>query len=349
MRYLVTGSAGLIGSEAVMHFATLGVDVHGIDNNMRKFFFGDAGDISWNRERIQRKYPNYVHHPVDIRNYDDIEDLFRNHPFDAIIHCAAQPSHDMARNIPRVDFEVNANGTINLLEATRRYCPHACFIYMSTNKVYGDTPNRKPLIESDTRYDYADKSDFDGIDEQCPIDQCMHSLFGASKLAGDIVAQEYGRYFKMKVGIFRGGCLTGPQHSGVELHGFLSYLVKAAIHRIPYTVYGYKGKQVRDNIHSKDVIRAIEQFIDRPVCGEVFNLGGGRKNAVSILEAISMIEEAAGVSFDWSYDPENRIGDHICYISDLKKIKTYYPDWDVTIGLEEIIQEMIVHEKMRKN
>jgi CDP-paratose 2-epimerase len=271
--------------------------------------------------------------------------LFKKHRFDLIIHCAAQPSHDKAGEIPVIDFEVNATGTLNLLEATRQHTRDAAFILMSTNKVYGDAPNEKPLTESPTRYDYASPEDFDGIDERCRIDQTLHSLFGASKAAADILAQEYGRYFGMNVGIFRGGCLTGPHHSGVELHGFLSYLVKVALSGNTYTVYGYKGKQVRDNIHSYDVVRAMEEFAANPRPGEVYNLGGGRANSVSMLEAIQRIADMTGKRLNWKYVDENRKGDHICYISDLRKFESHYPNWKLTKNLDAIFHEIIASQQ----
>src|SRR5437899_717077 len=283
MKVLVTGSSGLIGLEAVEHFDRQGHEVIGVDNNMRRVFFGPAGDTLWNLERLKTVTKRFTHAALDIRDRVAIEELFRTHRFDLIVHCAAQPSHDKAKEIPLIDFEVNALGTLNLLEATRQHCPDAVFILMSTNKVYGDAPNEKRLEELPTRYDYADPADFEGIDETCRIDHTLHSLFGASKLAADVMAQEYGRYFGMKVGVFRGGCLTGPSHSGVELHGFLSYLVKCARVGTTYRIFGYKGKQVRDNIHSKDVCRAIHRFYEAPRPGEVYNLGGGRGNACSLL------------------------------------------------------------------
>jgi len=344
---LITGSSGLIGSEAVMYYDQKGYELHGIDNNMRKKFFGDIGDTLWNLERIKKETKHFVHHDIDIRNYEALENLFKDNKFDVIIHCAAQPSHDKACSIPLIDFGVNANGTINLLEATRLNCSEAVFIYMSTNKVYGDSPNKLDLKELESRWDYADPKDFNGINENCHVDQCLHSLFGASKLAGDVVAQEYGRYFGMKVAIFRGGCLTGPQHSGVELHGFLSYLIKAALNKIAYTVFGYKGKQVRDNIHSKDVISAFDAFISNPRPGEVYNLGGGRNNSISMIEVINKIEEMAKIKIQWSYDETNRIGDHICYISDLSKFRRHYPQWNITINLDEMLNEMIDCELVR--
>lgn len=348
MKMLVTGSNGLIGSEAVIYYVRKGYEVHGIDNNMRKDFFGEKGDTLWNLRRMKKMLNNFIHHDIDIRNYEVIEGLFKKNRYDVIIHCAAQPSHDKAKDIPLIDFSVNATGTLNLLEATRQFNPEGIFIYMSTNKVYGDVPNRLPLKELDSRWDYKNPEDYNGINESCSVDQCLHSLFGASKLAGDIVAQEYGRYFGMKVGIFRGGCLTGPQHSGVELHGFLSYLVKAALKCIPYIIYGYKGKQVRDNIHSIDVIRAFDAFINRPYNGEVYNLGGGRGNSISMIEAIEKIEEIAKVKVKRQYSDTNRVGDHICYISDLSKLRKHFPGWDVTVNLDDMLQEIVDFERRNK-
>jgi CDP-paratose 2-epimerase len=344
MRLLVTGSSGLIGSAAVEHFDGEGHDVDGVDNNMRRAFFGPAGDTTWNLERLKRTTRRFRHYDIDIRDRQAINSLFAEKRYDLVIHCAAQPSHDKAREIPLVDFDVNAVGTLNLLEATRQNCPEAVFIHMSTNKVYGDVPNELPLVEKETRWDYADPEDYHGISEECRIDRCLHSVFGASKVAADVMAQEYGRYFGLKVGIFRGGCLTGPSHSGVELHGFLSYLVKVGARRGQYTIYGYGGKQVRDNIHSRDVIRAMEAFAANPRPGEVYNLGGGRENSISILEAISMVEEMTGKPFRYSYTPESRVGDHICYISDLRKLRSHYPQWSITVGLEEMVREMVEAE-----
>src|SRR5229473_5180121 len=345
MKILVTGSSGLIGSEAVEHFDRQGHEITGVDNNMRSVFFGPAGDTLWNLERLKSVTKHFTHAALDIRDRPAIEELFRKQRFDLIAHCAAQPSHDKARDIPLLDFEVNALGTVNLLEATRQLCPEAAFVFMSTNKVYGDAPNEKPMREIETRYDYADSSDFDGIDENCRIDRTLHSLFGASKMAADVYAQEYGRYFGMGVGIFRGGCLTGPSHSGVELHGFLSYLVKVALSGQPYTVYGYKGKQVRDNIHSFDVVRAFEEFARNPRPGEVYNLGGGRGSSVSMLEAIARIEELTGRKIKWTYSEQARKGDHICYISNLAKLKSHYPGWSVTRSLDSILDEMVAAER----
>jgi CDP-paratose 2-epimerase len=344
---LVTGSSGLIGSEAVEHFDHQGHHVHGLDNNMRRVFFGEPGDTSWNLHRLRHATKNFAHHEIDIRDRAALESLFRSHRFDMIVHCAAQPSHDKARDIPILDFEVNALGTVNLLEATRLHCPEAVFIFLSTNKVYGDSPNELPLKELETRWDYARPEDHHGITENCRIDRTLHSLFGASKAAADLVAQEYGRYFGMKVCIFRGGCLTGPSHSGVELHGFLSYLVKVAISGGTYSVFGYKAKQVRDNIHSHDVVRAMEEFAANPRPGEVYNMGGGRENSVSMLEAIAKIEKMSGKKLDWKYIDENRKGDHICYISDLSKFKSHYPNWNLTIGLDEIFRQIITDHTKR--
>jgi CDP-paratose 2-epimerase len=338
---LITGSSGLIGSEAVGHFDRQGHRVVGVDNNMRREFFGPQGDTTWNLERLKAATRNFAHYSLDIRDRAALEDLFRAHRFDLIVHCAAQPSHDKARDIPILDFEVNALGTLNLLEAARRHCPEAVFVFLSTNKVYGDAPNEIPMKELETRYDYARPEDYEGVSESCRIDRTLHSLFGASKAAADLVAQEYGRYFGMNVGIFRGGCLTGPSHSGVELHGFLSYLVKTALAGGTYTVFGYKAKQVRDNIHSYDVVCAIEEFAANPRPGEVYNLGGGRQNSVSMLEAIARIEQMTGKKLTWRYVDENRKGDHICYISDLRKFRSHYPNWKITRSLDTIFEEIV--------
>lgn len=345
MKVLVTGSSGLVGSEAVEYYDREGHNVVGIDNNMRATFFGDKGDTLWNLKRLNEKTARFVHKNIDIRDREALFELFQSDVFDAIIHCAAQPSHDKACEIPLLDFEVNALGTINLLEATRTYCPEAVFIHMSTNKVYGDAPNEIPRAEYEKRYDYRHKSNYSGVDESCRIDRCLHSLFGASKAAADIVAQEYGRYFGLKVGIFRGGCLTGPAHSGVELHGFLSYLVKVAINGGTYKIFGYQGKQVRDNIHSYDVIQAFEAFRRNPRPGEVYNLGGGRDNSVSILEAFDIIEDLIGTPVNHTYVDRNRVGDHICYISDLSKLKSHFPEWRITRSLRDIFKEIIVSEQ----
>jgi CDP-paratose 2-epimerase len=290
MKVLVTGSSGLICSEAVEYYDREGHQVVGVDNNLRAEFFGSQGDTSWKLNRLKDITKNFESYSIDIRDRHRVFELFETNPFDLIIQCAAQPSHEKACQIPLLDFEVNALGMVNLLEATRQFCPEAVFIHISTNKVYGDAPNEVPRVELEKRYDYANPEDYNGISEECRIDRCLHSLFGASKTAADVVAQEYGRYFGMKVGIFRGGCLTGPSPYGVELHGFLSYLVKVAITDGSYKVFGYKGKQVRDNIHSFDVIQSFEAFRCNPRPGEVYNLGGGRENSVSILEAFDIVE-----------------------------------------------------------
>jgi CDP-paratose 2-epimerase len=341
MRVLVTGSNGLIGSEAVTYFDSLGADVLGLDNNLRAQFFGQDGDTRWNQQRLEASTRKFRHVELDIRDRPGLLALFQREPLDLVVHCAAQPSHDLAAKIPFDDFDVNAVGTLNLLESTRRYRPDAVFVLLSTNKVYGDSPNERKLRELDTRWDYAEPQEWYGIDESCRIDRSLHSLFGASKVAADVMAQEYGRYFGMNIGVFRGGCLTGPSHSGVELHGFLSYLAKCAHTRTPYKVYGYKGKQVRDNIHSRDVCRAVHRFFESPRPGEVYNIGGGRENSCSLIEAAFRVEQLGGGRLLSEYLDENRRGDHICYISDLRKFKSHYPGWRVEIGLDEIISELI--------
>src|ERR1700730_11997891 len=348
MKVLVTGSSGLIGSEAVGHFDRQGHEGFGLDNNMRRAFFGPAGDTLWNLERLKNTAKRFTHAAIDIRDRAALEGLFTAQRFDLIVHCAAQPSHDKARDILLLDFEVYALGTVNLLEMTRQHCPDAVFVFLSTNKVYGDAPNEIPMKELETRYDYARPEDYDGVAETCRIDRTLHSLFGASKAAADLVAQEYGRYFNMKVGVFRGGCLTGPSHSGVELHGFLSYLVKMTLGGGSYSVFGYKGKQVRDNIHSHDVVRAIEEFAANPRPGEVYNMGGGRENSVSILEAIARIEKLAGRQLDWHYIEKPRRGGHICYISNLGKFKKHYPNWQLTRKLDAILEELVTTEQARQ-
>jgi CDP-paratose 2-epimerase len=340
MNILVTGSSGLIGSEAVEHFDRQGQRVFGVDNNMRRVFFGPAGDTAWNLARLKSTTARFEHRDLDIRDRDGIFALFKEHRFDAILHCAAQPSHDKAKEIPLVDFEVNALGTANLLEAMRQFCPEARFVFLSTNKVYGDAPNEVPVNELPTRYEYAEPSRREGIDEHCRIDRTTHSIFGASKAAADLMAQEYGRYFGLNVGVFRGGCLTGPNHSGVQLHGFLSYLVKVALAGEVYTVFGYKGKQVRDNIHSFDVVRAAEEYFRNPRPGEVYNIGGGRENSISILEAFDRIQQITGKTVRWKYREEPRKGDHICYISDLRKIRLDFPNWRLTHSLDQILLEI---------
>jgi CDP-paratose 2-epimerase len=338
---LVTGSSGLIGSEAVETFDRLGWRVVGVDNNMRRRFFGEAGDTTWNLARLRQSTDRFEHHDLDIRDRDGLAALFRQHRFALVIHCAAQPSHDLAAKIPLDDFEVNAVGTLNVLEAARQHCPDAVCILMSTNKVYGDAPNERPLVEHETRWDYALPEDWHGIDETCRIDRSLHSLFGASKAAADLLAQVYGRYFGMPVGVFRGGCLTGPQHSGVELHGFLSYVVKCAVRDEPYTIYGYKGKQVRDNIHSDDVVRAFRAFAERPRAGEVYNLGGGRDNSISVLEAVDRVGALVGRPMRVAYAEQARRGDHVCYISDLRKLRSHYPGWDISRSLDATLEEMV--------
>ncbi len=347
MRVIVTGSSGLIGSAAVRHWDAAGDEVIGIDNDMRATFFGPSGSTRWNQSRLESETKNFRTVAIDIRDRDPILDLFKNEPPDLVIHCAAQPSHDKAAAIPFLDFEVNAVGTLNLLEATRQFAPEAVFCHMSTNKVYGDAPNELPLKELETRWEYASEEDFDGIDESCRIDQTMHSLFGASKTAADVLAQEYGKYFGLNTGIFRGGCLTGASHSGVELHGFLSYLVHVAVTGKPYTIFGYKGKQVRDQIECSDVVKAFEAFAAKPRPGEVYNIGGGRENAASVLECIQLIEELSGLRVDWTLGDDNRKGDHICYISDLSKLRRDYPEWDIRVSLREILAQMIAAERQK--
>jgi CDP-paratose 2-epimerase len=341
MRVLVTGSNGLIGSEAVAYFDALGADVLGVDNNMRATFFGSDGDTRWNQERLLRSARHFRHVELDIRDREAVLTLLSREAVDLIVHCAAQPSHDLAARMPFEDFDVNAVGTMNMLEAFRRHRPDGVFTFLSTNKVYGDSPNELPLRELETRWEYADTAHWHGIDESCRIDRTLHSLFGASKVSADIMAQEYGRYFGLKIGVFRGGCLTGPAHSGVELHGFLSYLVKAARTGTTYRIFGYKGKQVRDNIHSRDVCRAIHQFYLAPRRGEVYNLGGGRDNSCSLLEAAALVDELGGGRLRTEYVDENRRGDHICYISDLRKFMAHYPGWKVEISLRQIVTEII--------
>lgn len=338
---LVTGSSGLIGSEAVLFFDRLGWKVSGIDNNLRKHFFGKEGDTDWNLKRLRAASKNFEHYPFDIRSRKDIFEFFQSRKFDLIIHCAAQPSHDFSRQDPFLDFEINAGGTLNLLEAYRLHSPRAVFIHMSTNKVYGDAPNELPLVELESRWDYSRKEDYKGIDETMRIDQSKHSLFGASKLASDIMAQEYARYFGLSIGIFRGSCLTGPNHAGAELHGFLAYLIKAAVRDIEYKIFGYKGKQVRDQLHSHDVVRALYEFYRNPRAGEVYNLGGGRENSVSVLEAIRKLEKILGRKIRSVTMDQNREGDHICYISDVNKFKTHFPSWKITRPLNHILEEIL--------
>lgn len=340
MRLLVTGSSGLIGSEVCMHFSELGWEIHGIDNDQRAVFFGPQGDTRWNQKRLQRLIPDFVHHEIDIRDREGVIRLVSDVRPDAIVHTAAQPSHDRAAAIPFDDFDTNAVGTLNMLEATRRYRVDIPFLHMSTNKVYGDAPNEIPVKELDTRWEYADKTYQHGIPETFRIDQSKHSLFGASKVAGDVMVQEYGRYFGMPSCVLRGGCLTGPNHTAVELHGFLSYLVKCNLEEKTYHVFGYKGKQVRDNIHSYDVACFMEAFIKAPRIAEVYNIGGGKENTCSIWEAFDKIEKLSGKKMIYDYTDENRIGDHICYYSDLRKMKAHYPFWDITRSLDQIFNEI---------
>ncbi len=341
MHVLVTGSSGLIGSEAVAYFDALGFRVTGLDNNMRADFFGPQGDTRENRARLERECRRFTHREMDIRDRAGVDALFAADRPDLVIHAAAQPSHDLAAKRPFDDFDVNAGGTLNLLEATRRHAPEAVFIFMSTNKVYGDGPNHVPLVELATRWEYADPKDAHGIAEDFSIDRCLHSLFGASKVAADVLTQEYGKYFGMKTGTFRGGCLTGPHHAGVELHGFLNYLVLASLEERPYTIFGYKGKQVRDQIHARDVIDAFWAFAQAPRPGEVYNLGGGKANAASLLECVEMVAKRTGKRPKLTYSEQNRVGDHICYYSDLRKLRAHYPGWDLRHSLDEIIDEMV--------
>ncbi len=344
---LVTGSSGLIGSEVCVYFGKRGFSVHGVDNNQRAVFFGSQGDTRWNQRRLAGLIKNFTHHELDVRDREGVLRLVAQLNPGVIVHAAAQPSHDRAAAIPFDDFDTNAVGTLNMLEAARRACPGTPFIHMSTNKVYGDRPNTIRLKERETRWDYDDPAYAQGIPESFSIDQSKHSLFGASKAASDVLVQEYGRYFGMPTCCLRGGCLTGPNHSGVELHGFLSYLVKCNVEGREYKVYGYKGKQVRDNIHSEDVAAFIHAFSQNPRCGEVYNLGGGRENSVSVLEAFKKAESLTGRPQKWAYVEQARAGDHICYISDLRKMKSHYPAWGVTKGLDDIFREIVESWKSR--
>lgn len=345
---IITGSGGLIGSASVDGFAPSFERVIGIDNDMRSVFFGNEASTRWNVEDLKRRHANYAHHDVDIRELAALERIFMEHgtAITLVVHTAAQPSHDKAAQIPHLDFEVNANGTLNLLELTRRHCPEATFIFTSTNKVYGDTPNFLPLVEQETRWEVSPAHAYhaEGIDEFMTIDQSKHSLFGASKVAADVLAQEYGRYFGLRTGIFRGGCLTGPRHSGAQLHGFLSYLMKCAIQRTPYTIFGYKGKQVRDNIHSDDLVSMFSEFHKAPRCGEVYNAGGGRHSNCSMMEAITLCEKITGNKMDVRYSDAARQGDHMWYVSDTRKFRTHYPAWypkhDLSATLEQMHTEM---------
>jgi len=352
---LVTGSSGLIGGECVEFFASLhssqgGFDkVIGIDNNMRSYFFGADGSTSWNKTRLEEKYQNFKSYDADIRNYSELEKIFNEFGKDIklVVHSAAQPSHDWAAKEPLTDFGVNATGTLHMLELTRLFCPNAVFIFTSTNKVYGDTPNFLPLVELDKRWEVDESHPYfkNGIDENMSIDNTKHSVFGASKVAADVMVQEYGKYFEMKTGIFRGGCLTGPNHSGAQLHGFLAYLMKCAITGNHYTIFGYKGKQVRDNIHSFDLVNMFWNFYQNPRCGEVYNAGGGRHANCSMLEAIEICEKLSDKKMNYSYAEGNRIGDHIWYISDVSKFMSHYPSWQYKYNLEDTLIQM--HDKMQ--
>jgi CDP-paratose 2-epimerase len=337
---LVTGSCGLIGSEVALFFARAGYAVTGIDSNHRALFFGPEGDTAWSLERLRREIPGYRHEALDICERERVLALVAELQPDAIVHTAGQPSHDRAASIPFLDFEVNALGTLHLLEAARRHCPEAPFLFTSTNKVYGDRPNTIAMAELETRWDYADPAYEHGIGENFSIDQSKHSLFGASKVAGDVLVQEYGRYFNMPTCCVRCGCVTGPNHSGVELHGFLSYLIKRNVEGAEYKVFGYKGKQVRDNIHSEDVARFLYEFAQAPRVAEVYNLGGGKGNSCSILEAFAKVESITGKPMQWRYVEVNRIGDHICYYSDLRKMRAHYPAWDISRKLDGIFEEI---------
>jgi len=346
---LITGSAGLIGSEVCKALDQRGFRVHGLDNNQRREFFGPDGDTSWNQRRLETSLESYVHYAIDIRDRAAVLDLIRSLRPSCIVHAAAQPSHDLAARIPFADFDTNAVGTLNLLEAARQYCPEAPFVYMSTNKVYGDVPNSIRMRELDTRWDYDDTQYQYGIPESFSIDQSKHSLFGASKVAADVMVQEYGRYFGMPTVCLRGGCLTGPSHSGVELHGFLSYLVKCNLEEREYRIFGYKGKQVRDNIHAIDVAGFMTEFMDRPRCAAVYNLGGGKGNSCSILEAFQLVEAITGKPQRYCYVDENRAGDHICYYSDLRKMMGDYPNWKLTRSLPQIFEEIVAGWRARSS
>ena len=338
---LITGSSGLIGSEVSTFFHERGYLVQGVDNNQRAVFFGPQGDTRWNQQRLQSGLRNFRHNELDIRDRQAVLDLVNTLKPHVIVHCAAQPSHDRAAVIPFDDFDTNAGGTLNLVEAARRYCPESPFVLMSTNKVYGDAPNRIALNELESRWDYADPVYAHGIPETFTIDQSKHSLFGTSKVAADVIVQEYGRYFGMPTCCLRGGCLTGPNHTGVELHGFLSYLVKCNLEGREYKVFGYQGKQVRDNIHSLDVARFMAAFVAAPRAGEVYNLGGGKANSTSILEAFRIAEKFTGKQQVHTYVDQNRAGDHICYYSDLRKMRAHYPSWDITQSLEDTIRQIV--------
>jgi len=339
-KLLITGSCGLIGSDVAVHFGGQGYEIVGVDSNHRAVFFGPDGDTAWSLERLRAEVPSYRHEALDIRDREGVQELFREVRPDFIVHTAAQPSHDRAAAIPFLDFEVNALGTLHLLEAVRQFCPESPFVHLSTNKVYGDRPNTLPMKELETRWDFDDPEYACGIPESLSIDQSKHSLFGASKLAADVLVQEYGRYFGIPTCCLRGGCLTGPNHSGVELHGFLSYLIKCNFEERTYKIFGYRGKQVRDNIHSADVARFIGEFLAAPRVAEVYNLGGGKENSCSILEAFDLAGQVTGKKMRSEYVDENRIGDHICYYSDLRKTRSHYPEWGITRSLSDIFEEI---------
>jgi CDP-paratose 2-epimerase len=344
---VITGSAGLIGSEAVRHFAGKGMHVVGIDNDMRKYFFGPEASTEWMRKHLEATIANYQHFSTDIRDHSAILELFRRFgkEISLVIHTAAQPSHDWAAREPLTDFSVNATGTLNLLEATRQFCPEAPFIFTSTNKVYGDSPNTLPLVEQESRWelDKAHKFAEHGITEEQSIDQSLHSIFGASKVAADVMVQEYGRYFSLKTACFRAGCLTGPNHSGAQLHGFLAYLMKCNVTGTRYTVFGYKGKQVRDNMHSTDLVRAFDRFFQSPRSGVVYNIGGSRFSNCSVLEAISMAQQISGREMNWEYGAENRKGDHVWWVSDIRKFQSHYPGYELQFDSVAILRE--IHDR----
>jgi len=349
---LITGSAGLIGSESSKFFHQKGFAIVGIDNNLRQYFFGKDGSTQWNRETLENSLANYSHHSIDIRSAEEINALFAQYgkEIEVVIHTAAQPSHDWAAREPLTDFSVNANGTLNILEATRQHCPDAAFLFTSTNKVYGDAPNELPLVEEQTRWEIDASHPYyqHGIDEMLRIDQCKHSLFGASKVAADVLTQEYGRYFGLKTAAFRGGCLTGPAHSAAELHGFLAYLVKCVVTGRPYTIFGYKGKQVRDNIHSHDLVNAFWHFVENPRVGEVYNIGGGRHSNCSMLEAIEISQRLAGKELNYTLSDEARSGDHIWWISDVRKFQSHYPGWEYEYDMERILEEIVAATQERE-
>ena len=343
---IITGANGLVGSEAVSFFSKKKYKVIGIDNNLRKFFFGEDGSTSWIKRKIIRENKNYIHHNIDIRNSQALDKLFKRYKnnISLIIHCAAQPSHDYGKNYPKIDFNVNATGTLNLLELTKKYCPNSPFIFMSTNKVYGDNPNKLKILEKRTRYELSKKNKFyNGVNEKLSVDDCTHSFFGVSKIYADLIVQEYGRNVGLKTVCFRAGCITGPNHSGAKLHGFLSYLVKQSLLKKEYTILGYKGKQVRDNLHSFDLINCFWEYFKKPKKGMVYNIGGGRFSNCSILEAISEIEYIAKIKIKRKFIKQNRVGDHIWYITDNKKFKKDYPNWKQKYNTKKIIKELILN------